>query len=825
MQEDYDSQPGSPGPSKRRRYSRVSRACNECRLRKIRCNGRQPCEPCEDFERHCTFTSTKGQKVAGAPRTKILEDRLRRAKSLIAKLRAQNPTTISAADISNVFDSPPGSPSSVSDTTGATDESTGEHLESLMDGRGHLLLNQKSATYYGGGSSFAFLQKTQQLFSPDVPPIGNICLESPQSAISELFDSPLWEKQAIQDHLSPPEILPARRTALELLEAYFKNALPLFQFLHEPTFRLQVDRIYGLDPLAFGELDRDFLPLFHSVIAIGYLYKHDMHQRYGCKASLDQAHNHFSKAHRMTELNRCRDILGLQTIINLALFLISTCRVATAHTLIGLAVSASLRMGLHSQSSCSGLTSLSREIKIRVFWIVVKLDIYSSILLGLPMMLDLTYVDQFKPSTSCQDYTDEETGGFTSIFSRRSAAASAHFLELLMTMRKMLKHFYPKTDEEVDEIDFAKKFAINDNFIDGMKEEFRSWREGLVDVFGSSEGQENMSSILYEMEMVHNVGHIILYRPYLHYLTKTKDENPPDPRLLKCATSCVKISRFTIIRSEEMFSQGFLEPAAWHSTYILFLSIVALIYFLATQHGNREYMAIQKEAERGIRLLHGTCCQHTGSRKFLVALKALIAKQSNFVDLDIDKLSHGVKPLCQTKTPASDEHQKLQQTPEQYGNITDSQWVDGRAVHMAQRLPMQTSNSRQFVYRSQSYDNPAGAASINPPTSPFYQSQYGAYGEQNPAWSRSTATLNTTADLHLSTVTFPYQTGPAQSIRINYGESETDHSHANLHPWSFPADMRFDQAGSRQEPTVQPPTPYGLSPEEARAFFGNNHGQ
>lgn len=55
--------------------------------------------------------------------------------------------------------------------------------------------------------------------------------------------------------------------------------------------------------------------------------------------------------------------------------------------------------------------------------------------------------------------------------------------------------------------------------------------------------------ILYELEMVHNGGHIILYRPYLHYLTKTKDDNPPEARLLSYATSCVKISRFTIIRS------------------------------------------------------------------------------------------------------------------------------------------------------------------------------------------------------------------------------------------------------------------------------------
>lgn len=121
--------------------------------------------------------------------------------------------------------------------------------------------------------------------------------------------------------------------------------------------------------------------------------------------------------------------------------------------------------------------------------------------------------------------------------------------------------------------------------------------------------------------MVHNCGHLILYGPFLHYLTKTKDESPPDPRLLNCATSCVKISRFTILRSEEMFSQGFLEPSSWHAIYIILLSLVTLVYFLATQHGNREYMAIKKEAERGIRLLHGTSCLDSGSRKCLDALK------------------------------------------------------------------------------------------------------------------------------------------------------------------------------------------------------------
>ena len=69
----------------------------------------------------CTFTSTRGQKIAGAPRTKILEDRLRRARSLISKLQAQNPSPELDAEVSSIFESPPGSPSSESDFNEATD--------------------------------------------------------------------------------------------------------------------------------------------------------------------------------------------------------------------------------------------------------------------------------------------------------------------------------------------------------------------------------------------------------------------------------------------------------------------------------------------------------------------------------------------------------------------------------------------------------------------------------------------------------------------------------------------------------------------------------
>lgn len=238
----------------------------------------------------CTFTSTRGQRIAGAPRTKILEDRLRRARALIAKLQAQNPSSQLQAEVSSIFDSPPGSPSSVSDVTAPPDDSSGEQLENMLDGRGRLNSTKKSTEYYGGGSGFAFLEQTQRLFNQDspedeIPPSRHLSVD----AMSRLFDSPLPDKQALATDIPISKLLPSRQSAMELLHVVFGQTYQLLQFLHEPTFQKQTDRIYDLDPMDFEDSDHDFLPLFYSVTALGYLFHQKMHRKYGCKGAVNQA--------------------------------------------------------------------------------------------------------------------------------------------------------------------------------------------------------------------------------------------------------------------------------------------------------------------------------------------------------------------------------------------------------------------------------------------------------------------------------------------------------------------------------------------------------
>ncbi len=228
----------------------------------------------------CSFTSTRGQRTAGAPRTKILEDRLRRAKALLLKIQAQSPSPQLNLEVSNIFESPPGSPLSESDTSDPADDSSGDHLENMLDGRGRLTSTKKSTEYYGGGSGFAFLQRTQELFNPEISSRdqaagGYVGLE----VISRLFESPLPDKQALATDIPFSQLLPSRQTATELLDVVFGQTYQLLQFLDEPNFQRQTDRIYELDPIEFADSDHDFLPLFYAVTALGYLFDRKMHEK------------------------------------------------------------------------------------------------------------------------------------------------------------------------------------------------------------------------------------------------------------------------------------------------------------------------------------------------------------------------------------------------------------------------------------------------------------------------------------------------------------------------------------------------------------------
>lgn len=351
---------------------------------------------------------------------------------------------------------------------------------------------------------------------------------------------------------------------------------------------------------------------------------------------------HFIAARQMVDVTNCRDIETLQTLICFILFLMSTARLVTSHTYTGLALASAIRLGLHSQGPVNdAFTADEQEERRRVFETIVKIDIYTSSVLGLPTLTDLPKLERTLRRDIDLDLESSQKYSSKSVHEGIAIAAGAKHLEVLLIIARTTNTLYPDragpSNKDID----RPTFLIHISEIMDLERDFKRWRESLpqsLQLNASNEAFERCDwldpvylyfyltsqSLSYELEMVHNFGHIALYRPFIHYLAKARSENPPDKRQLRCALACVKISKRTIQRSVEIQRQGYLAPASWNSVYTIFLSILTLIFFLACQGDSREAHGIKQVTEAGLRILASCECQDTGSRRCLDVIRVRI---------------------------------------------------------------------------------------------------------------------------------------------------------------------------------------------------------
>lgn len=74
-------------------------------------------------------------------------------------------------------------------------------------------------------------------------------------------------------------------------------------------------------------------------------------------------------------------------------------------------------------------------------------------------------------------------------------------------------------------------------------------------------------------------GHaqLLLYRPFLHYVSPSSKENNADQRAFACASACISVSRNIIHISTEMRKRD-LAGAYWFSMYTTFFAVVSILY-------------------------------------------------------------------------------------------------------------------------------------------------------------------------------------------------------------------------------------------------------
>lgn len=209
--------------------------------------------------------------------------------------------------------------------------------------------------------------------------------------------------------------LPPKDEALSLFKDFFENFNCMFPLYHEPTFMHLVDKQYSRDPYEGS----GWWASINVVLALAYrirVMSNVVPQEDDQKAWL-----YLKNAMGvLTELTlRNTDLLSVQALLGMAMFLCGTPNPQPSFFLISAAIRQSHSIGLHKRGSAFNLNSVEAEQRKRVFWIGYMLDKDTCLRSGRPPAQDDDDMNVDLPSTDPPDNIGNiplEGGGKVNLF-------------------------------------------------------------------------------------------------------------------------------------------------------------------------------------------------------------------------------------------------------------------------------------------------------------------------------------------------------------------------------------------------------------------------
>ncbi|KAK5136365.1 hypothetical protein LTR08_003491 [Meristemomyces frigidus] len=179
--------------------------------------------------------------------------------------------------------------------------------------------------------------------------------------------------------------LPPHAECLALLSSYFAHFNQMFPLFHEPTFMHLVALQYTAHPYTGS----GWWASLNVALAIAHRLR--VTSDFGCEAAEDAKAWGFLKNAMavMTELTmRNTDLLSIQALLGMALFLQGTPNPQPSFFLVAAAIRLAHSIGLHKRGSGFGLNGVENEQRKRVFWIAYLLDKDICLRSGRPPVLD-----------------------------------------------------------------------------------------------------------------------------------------------------------------------------------------------------------------------------------------------------------------------------------------------------------------------------------------------------------------------------------------------------------------------------------------------------
>jgi hypothetical protein len=458
--------------------------------------------------------------------------------------------------------------------------------------------------YHGHSSGLSFMRRLQQQFGDIIAPPPSGSSPFPKyRPLSQVFDSPGSAQQSPVESSSTLPAgtdLPPKKEARALCDAALIEAGALMRIVHLPTFYKSMDRIYDTSPENYGQAENSFLPLLYAVMALGTLFSRNDEalDKVGYEACIEDGFKYFRASRQLLDIADCRDCTSLQAIVFMIQFLQSSAKLSTCYAYIGVAMRSALRMGMHRSFNVN-FNPIEAETRKRLFWTIRRLDIYVGAMLGLPIFLNDDDVDQEWPTEVDDEYITETEirpmpEGKTSIFT----AFNAH-TKLVFILEKICKYVYPIKGTQSGGKN-SVTYSVSYSKIREIEQDLQRWLDQLpMALRPGGEAPYIIIRVQQLLRMAFGHAQLLLYRPFLHYVSQSFKNTTIDQRAFACASACISVSRNIIHITAEMKRRGLFVGAYWFSMYTTFFAIISLLYFVLENPNSPTSQELFREALEG----------------------------------------------------------------------------------------------------------------------------------------------------------------------------------------------------------------------------------
>lgn len=113
---------------------------------------------------------------------------------------------------------------------------------------------------------------------------------------------------------------------------------------------------------------------------------------------------------------------------------------------------------------------------------------------------------------------------------------------------------------------------------------------------------------------------MILYRPFLHYVSPDIHTKSFDKRSYACAAACVSVSRNIVHLTGDMKKNGLLVGSYWFYMYTTFFAVISLVFYVLENPQSGTSAEILRDAYEGKDTLTGLARRSLAAQKCSKAL-------------------------------------------------------------------------------------------------------------------------------------------------------------------------------------------------------------